>query len=113
MSPLEEERRPEPVSAAAVPLPAALLALSPRERLVREPALFSIDQAVAVLSPPGGDPLRVTYRTVARLGHPAGEVVAARPAEMELHAPTFGLIGPGGVMPRHVTATVAADLRRR
>ncbi len=111
-----EGAMPQPDAAGAgvgAASPSAAPALSPLDRLVREPALFSIDQAVAVLSPPGGDPLRVTYRTVARLGHPAGEVVGARPAEMELSAPTFGLIGPGGVLPRHVTATVAADLRRR
>lgn len=97
-----------PLVEATLPPP-----LSPLQRLVREPALFSLDQAVLVLAPPGGDPRRVSYRTVARLGYPAGEVVAARPEAMELVVPTFGLIGPGGVMPRHVTATVAEDLRRR
>jgi type VI secretion system protein ImpH len=115
---VEDQAAPEPEAvgggeAAPPPAAEAVRALSPMQWLLREPTLFSLDQAVAVLAPPGGDPLRVSYRTVARLGHPAGEVVAARPAAMELVAPTFGLIGPGGVLPRHVTATVAADLRRR
>lgn len=107
----------EPAASQAAVAPPAPVpeaeALSPQQRLVREPTLFSLDQAAAVLGPPGGDPLRISYRTVARLGHPAGEVVAARPAALELVSPTFGLIGPGGVLPRHFTASVAADLRRR
>jgi type VI secretion system protein ImpH len=85
---------------------------SPVERIQREPARFSLDQAVAVLAP-GRDPAEVVYRTPARLGAPAGEVAQARPDTQEIVTPTFGLIGPGGVLPRHYTALVGAEARRR
>lgn len=85
---------------------------SPREKLAAEPARFSLDQAAAVLAP-GRDPVDLPYRTQARLGAPGGEVASANPQTGEIVAPTFGLIGPGGVLPRHYTATVAAEARKR
>ncbi len=84
---------------------------TPLERLEQEPGRFSLDQAVAVVAP-GMDPTEVSYRTVSRLGSPAGEVTQARPTERELVTPTFGLIGPGGILPRHYTALVDAESRR-
>lgn len=85
---------------------------SPLERLQREPARFSLDQAAAVIAP-GRDPEEIDFRTVARLGAPGGEVAAARSDPPGLVTPTFGLVGPGGVLPRHYTATVGAEARRR
>lgn len=85
---------------------------SPREKLAAEPARFSLDQAVAVLAP-GRDPVELSYRTQARLGAPGGEVAGSNVATGEITTPTFGLIGPGGVLPRHYTATVAAEARKR
>lgn len=85
---------------------------SPLERLQREPARFSLDQAAAVIAP-GRDPVDIAFRTVPRLGAPGGEVAQARPDAGEIVSPTFGLIGPGGTLPRHYTATVGAELRRR
>jgi type VI secretion system protein ImpH len=40
-------------------------------------------------------------------------VAQARPAQRELVTPTFGLIGPGGILPRHYTALVDAESRKR
>jgi type VI secretion system protein ImpH len=82
------------------------------ERLQREPARFSLDRATEVIAP-GVDPVELRYRTPARLGAPGGEVAQARPEARELVTPTFGLIGPGGVLPRHYTALVGAEARRR
>ena len=100
------------MSAAAPAKPPVEAAPSPRARLAATPGLFPLDQAVRVAAP-GGDPLALRYRTVARLGFPAGEVIASRPEQRELVVSSFGLIGPGGVLPRHHTATVAAELRKR
>ncbi len=85
---------------------------SPIERLKREPARFSLDQAAAIVAP-GRDPTEIDFRTSARLGAPGGEVSAAVPEERQITTPTFGLIGPGGVLPRHYTALVGAEARRR
>ncbi|WP_431280529.1 type VI secretion system baseplate subunit TssG [Humitalea sp. 24SJ18S-53] len=87
-------------------------AMSPLARLVAEPGRFDLDQASFVIAP-GKDPVTLPYRTVARLGLPLSEVAAADPATGELTAPTFGLIGPGGTLPRHYTATTGAELRKR
>ncbi len=87
-------------------------ALSPLERLEREPTRFSIDQAAAVMAP-RRDPTEISFRTDARLGAPGGEVTQANPKKNELVAPTFGLIGPGGVLPRHYAAQVDAENRKR
>jgi type VI secretion system protein ImpH len=85
---------------------------SPLERLTAAPGLFSLDQAAWVAA--GGEgPLALRYRTVTRLGFAVGEVVAFRPESRELVVSNFGLIGPGGVLPRHFTATAAAELRKR
>jgi type VI secretion system protein ImpH len=83
---------------------------SPRERLRTEPARFSLDQAAAVLAP-GRDPVELAYRTQARLGTPGGEVAKAEGEEITVT--TFGLVGPGGVLPRHYTALVGAEARKR
>ncbi len=85
---------------------------SAHERLLQEPTRFSLDQAVAVMAP-GQDPVDLAFRTVAHLGAPAGEVGIAKPTAPVLQTPTFGLIGPGGVLPRHYTALVESELRHR
>ncbi len=92
--------------------PAPPRALTPLERLEREPGRFSIDQASAVIAP-HRDPTEIAYRTTTRLGAPAGEVMQADLAKGGLVTPTFGLIGPGGVLPRHYTALADAESRRR
>jgi len=58
------------------------------------------------------DPVNIAYRTVTRLGAPAGDVAAGAPAASDLITPTFGLIGPGGVLPRHYAAWVEAEDRQ-
>lgn len=88
------------------------MALSPLQRLQSEPTRFSIDQAAAVIAP-GRDPLDIAFRSTPRLGAPGGEVTEAKPARGELLTPTFGLLGPGGVLPRHYTALVDHELRQR
>ena len=98
--------------AARATEPAARSALTPLERLEREPTRFSLDQAAAVIAP-GRDPVEIAYRSTPRLGAPGGEVTRARPGQTELRTPTFGLIGPGGVLPRHYTAWVDTELRKR
>lgn len=92
--------------------PASLQARPPLQRLLQEPGRFAIDQAAAVLAP-GRDPVELHYRSSSRLGAPAGEVTKVRPDSAELVSPTFGLLGPGGVLPRHYTALVDAELRKR
>ena len=85
---------------------------SPRARLQAEPGRFSLDQAVAVAAPQG-DPLALRYRTLPRLGHANAEVIAAPLDKPEMTVNGFGLVGIGGTLPRHFTATVAAELRKR
>jgi len=97
---------PEPAAPSPPP------AMTPLERLQREPTRFSIDQAAAVIAP-GRDPVDLAYRSTPRLGAPGGEVTRARPDKAELQTPTFGLVGPGGVLPRHYTAWVEGELRKR
>lgn len=109
-----------PADAPARILPAAALApaarpLAPRARLAAEPGRFPLDQA-ALLAGAGGDPLSVTYRSAPRLTHATGEVTEARLGEApagELTITGFGLLGTGGALPRHLTATVAAEQRKR
>jgi type VI secretion system protein ImpH len=86
-------------------------ALTPLQRLQREPGRFSLDQAAAVFAP-GKDPTELRWRTVTRLSAPAGEVALARSSSGDLQTPTFGLVGPGGVMPRHYTAWIDGEARR-
>ncbi len=107
-------------AAAARPAPEpppapALAPLSPVERLRREPARFDLDQAVAVTLGAAGapEPEALRLRSLARLGMPGGAVLQAKPAEGELTLGTFGLVGPGGVLPRHHTAMVATEQRKR
>jgi len=100
------------------PQPAPALApLSPIDRLKREPARFDLDQAVAVtIHASGGregEPEALRLRSSARLAMPSGAVVQARPEEGELTLGTFGLVGAGGVLPRHHTAMVATEQRKR
>jgi type VI secretion system protein ImpH len=91
--------------------------MAPVERLAREPTRFAFDQALDIAAEvaPGalGDPLALRFRSVPRLAHPAGEVVQAKPEQGELTVATYGLVGTGGVLPRHMTATVGAELRKR
>ena len=99
---------PSPAEPAWVPPPAP----SPIVRLAADPGRFDLDQAAFVIAP-GRDPVDLPFRTVARLGLPLAEVAAADPATAEITAPTFGLVGPGGTLPRHYTATAGTELRKR
>ncbi len=104
----------EATPAAPPPEPRAAppRAATPLERLQREPTRFSLDQAAAIVAP-GRDPTEIAFRTQPRLGAPGGEVTAVRVEAREIVSPTFGLIGPGGTLPRHYTALVGAEARRR
>jgi type VI secretion system protein ImpH len=84
---------------------------SPLARLAAEPTRFDLDQAAALLVP--GAPEQLAFRAVARLAHPGGEVMAADLAARALTLPGFGLIGPGGALPKHWTESVAAERRKR
>ena len=100
------------------PAPSPSLApLSPVDRLRREPARFDLDQAVAVTQRAAGlpdhEPEALRLATSPRLAMPGGPVVQAKPEEGELTLGTFGLVGAGGVLPRHHTAMVAAEQRKR
>ncbi len=88
------------------------MAPSPLQTLQREPTRFSLDQAAAVIAP-GIEPTEIHFRTRGRLGAPAGEVEHAVPERRELLTPTFGLVGPGGVLPRHYSALVDIQERQR
>lgn len=101
-----------PRRAPLLDLPPALRPRSPRALLAQEPHRFDFDQAVAVAAH-GRDPMSLHFRTAARLGYPWGEVLAARLDKGELTLGTFGMIGAGGVLPRHFTATVAKENRKR
>ncbi len=94
------------------PLPQPRPAPSPLERLKREPARFSLDQAAAVMAP-GRDPTEIDFRTTSKLGFASREVLEAQPEFNELTTPTMGLVGPGGVLPRHYTAWVDGENRQR
>jgi type VI secretion system protein ImpH len=94
-------------------LPAAARpAVAPVDRLAAEPGRFSLDQAAAIAAP-DDDVMALRFRTVARLGYPNGEILQNRPNRRELVVSSFGLIGPGGTLARHHTATIAAELRKR
>jgi type VI secretion system protein ImpH len=101
-----------PVPAApSAPVPAAP-APTPLDRLAAAPELFDLDQAAFVIAP-GADAVELPFAAVARLHLPLAEVARAEPVTQSLASPLFGLIGPGGVLPRHYTATTAAEARRR
>lgn len=100
------------------PPPAPLLApVAPLDLLRREPTRFDLDQAAMIaLSAaglPAGEPEELRLRTATRLALPGGAVLAAKPQEGELTLATFGLTGAGGVLPRHHSAMVAAEQRKR
>ncbi len=97
---------------AALLPPIRPVAAPPAERLLREPTRFTLDQAAHLLAP-GGDVLALRYRTVARLGYPQGEIGVPRPEQRQLAVTTFGLVGAGGVLPRHFTGLVGAEQRKR
>lgn len=99
-------------AAPRAPPPIAPQPGPPLARLVAEPARFELEQAATLLAP-DGDMLRLEFRSQARLGLPNGEVAAVDAEAGRITATTFGLIGPGGVLPRHYTATVATELRKR
>lgn len=107
------ESRPPPEP----PLSPVLAPVAPIDRLKREPTRFDIDQATAIAlraaSLPADEPEALVLRTTARLALPAGAVLAAKPEQGELTLGTFGLVGAGGVLPRHHTAQVAAEQRKR
>lgn len=107
----EPEPEPEP-DIAALDLPPNLQPRAPLQLLAEEPHRFDFDQAVSVAAH-GGDLMSLRFRTAARLGYPWGEVIAARLDHGELVLGTFGMIGAGGVLPRHFTATVARENRKR
>jgi type VI secretion system protein ImpH len=98
--------RPAPVEETRKEAPA----LSPAARLAAEPSRFDLDQAAHTVAH-GRDIASLSYRGVARLGLPVGEVTSGDVETGSLTAPTFGLIGPGAALPRHYTATAAAELR--
>ncbi|UPY37723.1 type VI secretion system baseplate subunit TssG [Sediminicoccus sp. KRV36] len=98
--------------AVQAPPPAPPAAASPIARLGQEPERFDLDQAVFVIAR-GRDPVELPYASVARFGLPLAEVTAADPQTAQITTPLFGLIGPGGTLPRHFTATAGAELRRR
>lgn len=95
----------------------SLNAVPPVDRLRRDPSRFDLDQAVAVTIAASrgtpGAPEDLRLRSTPRLSMPSGPVVAARPEDGELTLGTFGLVGSGGVLPRHHTAMVAAEQRKR
>lgn len=89
-----------------------MTARSPKDALAQDPELFDLDQAAFVIAP-GQDPVELPFASTPRLALPLSEVTAADPATGALTTPLFGLIGPGGTLPRHYTATAAAELRAR
>lgn len=98
--------------AQTTPPPAPKRGPSPMATLAAHPERFDMDQAVFVIAR-GRDPVELPYTTVPRLGLPLAEVTAADPATGQITSPLFGLIGPGGTLPRHFTATTGGEVRRR
>ena len=103
---------------APEPPPAPVLrSMAPIARLKQEPTRFDLDQAamvaLAAARLPQDEPEELRLRTATRLAMPGGAVLAAKPEEGELTLGTFGLTGPGGVLPRHHSAMVAAEQRKR
>ncbi len=96
----------------SLPPPIRPVNAAPRDRLHREATRFTLDQAAHLLAP-RGDVMALQYRSVLRLAYPAGEVGPLRAGSLQLSTPTFGLIGAGGVLPRHYTALVGTEQRKR
>lgn len=90
----------------------SLARLSPLQLLAEEPHRFDLDQAVAVASH-GRDAFDLRYRSAPRFDYVWGEVLGWRPERNEFVLGTFGLLGMGGTLPRHFTATVAQENRNR
>ncbi|WP_424813036.1 type VI secretion system baseplate subunit TssG [Roseococcus sp. YIM B11640] len=82
------------------------------QSLAEHPGRFDLDQAAFIIAR-GRDAVELPYGSVARLALPLAEVSAADIETGALTTPLFGLIGPGGALPRHYTATAGAELRRR
>lgn len=98
--------------AQALPVPPGPRAPSPMATLEAHPERFDFDQAAFVIARER-DAVDLPYASVARLALPLAEVTAADPKTGRLTSPLFGLIGPGGTLPRHYTATAGAELRNR
>jgi len=102
------------VSAGEPPPSPSLRILSPAGLLAREPTRFHPDEAAAITARIAKKaPRDLDFRSPVRLGAAAGAVVQAKPEDGQITLGTFGLIGAGGVLPRHHTATVAAEVRKR
>ena len=86
--------------------------VAPRDRLRTEPGRFDLDQGIAVAAH-GADARDVVFRSTPDLGYAAAPIAQADPDTRRLQLSTFGLTGPGGVLPRHHTAMLAAELRAR
>ena len=99
---------PPPGATASAPPPAP----SPLQTLLAHPGRYDLDQASFVIAR-GRDPVTLPFTTTTGLGLPLAEVSAADLASGALTSPLFGLIGPGGTLPRHYTATAGGELRRR
>lgn len=82
------------------------------ETLTTHPNRFDLDQATFVVAR-GRDPVELPFGSVPRLSLPLAEVASAEVETGALATPLFGLIGPGGSLPRHYTATTGAELRKR
>lgn len=110
IAPAGTEALEQPAEALAVP--SGPRAPSPMETLAAHPERFDLDQAAYVIAR-GRDAVELPFTSVPRLSLPLSEVTAADPETGGLTSPLFGLIGPGGTLPRHYTATVGAEGRRR
>ncbi|TCH99469.1 type VI secretion system baseplate subunit TssG [Roseococcus sp. SYP-B2431] len=98
--------------AEALPVAPGAPAPSPMATLAAHPERFDLDQAAFVIARER-DAVDLPFASVARLGLPLAEVTAADPKTGALTSPLFGLIGPGGTLPRHYTSTTGAELRNR
>jgi type VI secretion system protein ImpH len=85
---------------------------TPAQRLAQEPECFDLDQGIDVAAH-GAGPHELRLRSRAQLAHASAPIVQADPEARSLTLASFGLIGPGGVLPLHHTALVAAEHRRR
>ena len=99
-------------SAPHGPAPKAAVAPSPLELLATHPERFDLDQATFVIAR-GQDAIDLPFASVPRLSLPLAEVAAANLETGALSTPLFGLIGPGGTLPRHYTAATGSELRKR
>ena len=98
--------------AFSLALPAHPAAPSPMATLAAHPDRFDLDQAAFVVAR-GRDPVELPFASVPRLALPLAEVTSVNVETGALASPLFGLIGAGGSLPRHYTATAGAELRKR